>query len=61
MDLIINTDTLPDNTTSNTSIIANSYSTKLPKNLKINGNLNISYTGITEIPKKLCLFFFIYS
>ena len=51
MDLIINTDTLPDNTTSNTSIIANSYSTKLPKNLKINGNLNISYTGITEIPK----------
>lgn len=51
MDLLINTDTLPDNTYSNTSIVATSHSTKLPKNLKINGKLNTSYTGITEIPE----------
>ena len=51
MDLLINTDTLPDNTNSNTSIVATSHSTKLSKNLKITGKLNISYTGITEIPE----------
>lgn len=59
MNQVINTDTLPDNITINESLTASSLSTKLPKNLKINGTLNISYTKITEIPEG-CSFFSLY-
>ena len=55
MGTTIYTNTLSDNTVFNKSLFASVLSTKLPKNLKIKGNLNISYSGITKIPEE-CIF-----
>ena len=45
-----NSDYLPDNLVVDGHLFCRTKSTKLPKNLKVKGELNISNTKITEIP-----------